>query len=255
MRKNKNQSTSEKMMGTEEPPYRVCIQCTKEATGQENALDTTADNMLSKFGELDTKEVDFQTLPRQDGPVLQNSRFTEKSVSAVSQTEKSFFQVKSLKCHLLKRNTREYEQHLTDKEITALCNEVLENRLGQTIIVQQVEQKLDDTNYVQSLDSRKDLVRRYGKQLLTIHAVQKLGTNNGPSEEPKALPLKWLTDEPVWPMKTCLTAIPGHPGKKMGHTSSTVLDPICLISTDTPARGSGTDFNQVGDFKVSDTLT
>ncbi|ERE68647.1 Apolipoprotein/apolipophorin containing protein [Cricetulus griseus] len=29
-------------------------------------------------------------------------------------------------------------------EITALCNEVLENRLGQTTIVQQVEQKLDD---------------------------------------------------------------------------------------------------------------
>ena len=32
-----------------------------------------------------------------------------------------------------------------------------------------------DTNYVQSLDSRKDLVRRYGKRLPTIHAVQKLG--------------------------------------------------------------------------------
>ncbi|EGW04290.1 hypothetical protein I79_015697 [Cricetulus griseus] len=30
------------------------------------------------------------------------------------------------------------------KEITALRNEVLENRLGQTTIVQQVEQKLDD---------------------------------------------------------------------------------------------------------------
>ncbi|MGU7598374.1 hypothetical protein, partial [Enterococcus faecalis] len=30
------------------------------------------------------------------------------------------------------------------QEITALCNEVLENRLGQTTIVQQVEQKLDD---------------------------------------------------------------------------------------------------------------
>uniref|UniRef100_A0A8C2N9P5 Uncharacterized protein n=1 Tax=Cricetulus griseus TaxID=10029 RepID=A0A8C2N9P5_CRIGR len=51
------------------------------------------------------------------------------------------------------------------------------------------------------------------------------------------------------PMKTCLTAIPGHPGKKMGHTSSTALDPTCSISTDTPARGSGTDFNQVEDFK------
>ncbi|MBV2133728.1 pol protein [Pseudomonas sp. MAP12] len=57
---------------------------------------------------------------------------------------------------------------------------------------------VSDTNYVQSLDSRKDLVRRYGKRLPTIHAVQKLGTNDGPSEEPKALPLKWLTDEPVW---------------------------------------------------------
>ncbi|ERE67108.1 keratin, type I cytoskeletal 18 [Cricetulus griseus] len=55
-----------------------------------------------------------------------------------------------------------------------------------------------DTYYVQSLDSRKDLVRRYGKQLATIQAVQKLDTNDGPSEEPKALPMKWLTDEPVW---------------------------------------------------------
>uniref|UniRef100_A0A8C2MWN3 RNA helicase n=1 Tax=Cricetulus griseus TaxID=10029 RepID=A0A8C2MWN3_CRIGR len=36
---------------------------------------------------------------------------------------------------------------------------------------------------------------------------------------------------------------------KMGHTSSTALDPTCSISTDTPARGSGTDFNQVEDFK------
>ncbi|MGE9640383.1 pol protein pepsin-like aspartate protease and reverse transcriptase [Escherichia coli] len=51
---------------------------------------------------------------------------------------------------------------------------------------------VSDTNY------EKDLVRRYGKRLPTIHAVQKLGTNDGPSEEPKALPLKWLTDEPVW---------------------------------------------------------
>ncbi|ERE69718.1 Pol polyprotein [Cricetulus griseus] len=57
---------------------------------------------------------------------------------------------------------------------------------------------MSDTNYVQSLDSRTDLVRRYGKRLPTIHAVQQLGTNDGPSEEPKALPLKWLTDEPVW---------------------------------------------------------
>ncbi|ERE66477.1 putative HERV-K-7p22.1 provirus ancestral Pol protein [Cricetulus griseus] len=57
---------------------------------------------------------------------------------------------------------------------------------------------MSDTNYVQSLDSRKDLVRRYGKRLPTIHAVQKLDINDGPSEEPKALPLKWLTDKPVW---------------------------------------------------------
>ncbi|ERE73597.1 Pol polyprotein [Cricetulus griseus] len=57
---------------------------------------------------------------------------------------------------------------------------------------------VSDTNYVQSLDSRKDLVRHYGKRLPTIYAVQKLGTNDGSSEEPKALPLKWLTDEPIW---------------------------------------------------------
>jgi hypothetical protein len=54
---------------------------------------------------------------------------------------------------------------------------------------------------------------------------------------------------PTQPMKTCLTAIPGHPGKKMGHSSSNALDPTCSISTDTPARGLGTDFNQVEDFK------
>ncbi|MGE9575202.1 hypothetical protein ACQP3C_29645, partial [Escherichia coli] len=57
---------------------------------------------------------------------------------------------------------------------------------------------VSDTNYVQSMDSRKDLVRRYGKRLPTIHAVQKLNTNDRPSEEPKALPLKWLTYKPVW---------------------------------------------------------
>ncbi|ERE84504.1 glyceraldehyde-3-phosphate dehydrogenase-like protein [Cricetulus griseus] len=51
-------------------------------------------------------------------------------------------------------------------------------------------------------------------------------------------------------MKTCLTAIPGHPGKKMGHISSTALNPTCSISTDTLARASGTDFNQVEDFKA-----
>ncbi|EGW11855.1 hypothetical protein I79_019378 [Cricetulus griseus] len=50
-------------------------------------------------------------------------------------------------------------------------------------------------------------------------------------------------------MKTSLTAIPGYPGKKMGHTSSPALDSTCSISTDTPARASGTDFNQVEDFK------
>ncbi|ERE71777.1 putative HERV-K-22q11.21 provirus ancestral Pol protein [Cricetulus griseus] len=57
---------------------------------------------------------------------------------------------------------------------------------------------MSDTNYVHSLDSRKDLVRRYGKRLPTIYAVQKLNTNDGPAEEPKALLLKWLTDEPLW---------------------------------------------------------
>ncbi|MGE9714899.1 hypothetical protein ACQP3F_24950, partial [Escherichia coli] len=52
---------------------------------------------------------------------------------------------------------------------------------------------VSDTNYVQSLDSREDLARSYGKWLPTIQAVQKLNTNDRPSEEPKALPLKWLT--------------------------------------------------------------
>ena len=41
-------------------------------------------------------------------------------------------------------------------------------------------------------------MRHYGKRLPTIHAVQKIGINDGPSEKPKALPLEWLTDEPVW---------------------------------------------------------
>ncbi|MGE9501733.1 hypothetical protein ACQP3D_25365, partial [Escherichia coli] len=57
---------------------------------------------------------------------------------------------------------------------------------------------ISDVNYIQSLDGRKNLVRRYGKRLPTIQAVQKLGTNDIPSEEPKALPVKWLTDEHVW---------------------------------------------------------
>ncbi|ERE72149.1 hypothetical protein H671_6g15273 [Cricetulus griseus] len=56
---------------------------------------------------------------------------------------------------------------------------------------------------------------------------------------------------PTQPMKTSLTAIPGYPGKKMGHTSSPALDSTCSISTDTPARASGTDFNQVEDFKTA----
>ena len=49
---------------------------------------------------------------------------------------------------------------------------------------------VSDTNYVQSLDSRKDLVKRYGKPLPTIQAVQKLGTNDRPSEETKGLQMK-----------------------------------------------------------------
>ncbi|ERE73273.1 hypothetical protein H671_5g14367 [Cricetulus griseus] len=98
---------------------------------------------------------------------------------------------------------------------------------------------VSDTNYVQSLESRKDLVRRYGKRLPIIQAVQKLGTNDRPSEDAKALRLKWFTDEPDWLRKTCLTAIPAHPGKKTGHTSSTALDPTCSISTEIPARASG----------------
>ena len=54
---------------------------------------------------------------------------------------------------------------------------------------------------------------------------------------------------PTQPMKTCLTAIPGHPGKKLSHPSSTSLDPTCSISKDTLAKASDTDFNQVEDFK------
>ena len=53
---------------------------------------------------------------------------------------------------------------------------------------------------------------------------------------------------PTQPMKTCLTAIPGHPGKKMDHISLTALDPTCSISTDAPVRALGNDFNQVEDF-------
>ncbi|ERE84747.1 HERV-K-7p22.1 provirus ancestral Pol protein [Cricetulus griseus] len=64
-----------------------------------------------------------------------------------------------------------------------------------------------NTNHVQSLDSRKDLVGRYGKRLPTIQAVQKLGTNDRPSEEPKALSLKWLMDKPVWVGQWPMTSV------------------------------------------------
>ena len=57
---------------------------------------------------------------------------------------------------------------------------------------------VSDTNSRKLLDSRKDQVRCHGKWLPTIRAVQTLNTNVRRSEEPKALPLKWLTDEPVW---------------------------------------------------------
>jgi hypothetical protein len=42
------------MMNIEEPPYGVCYKCGKLATGQETALASTADNMLSKMDKQDT---------------------------------------------------------------------------------------------------------------------------------------------------------------------------------------------------------
>ena len=50
---------------------------TKLVTGQELALASAADSMLSKLDKQATKEGDCQTFPRQSRPVLQNSSFTE----------------------------------------------------------------------------------------------------------------------------------------------------------------------------------
>ena len=58
----------------------LCVCAAKLATGQETALASTADSMLTKLDRQDTKEDDFWTLPRQGMTVLQNSCSTEKSV-------------------------------------------------------------------------------------------------------------------------------------------------------------------------------
>lgn len=49
------------------------LNVTKLATGQETAVASAADNMLSKLDMQDTKESGCQTLSRQGEQVLQNS--------------------------------------------------------------------------------------------------------------------------------------------------------------------------------------
>lgn len=53
-------------------------------------------------------------------------------------------------------------------------------------------------NHKQALGSRKNIVKHYRKQMPTIQAVQKQDMSAKPTEEPNALPLKWLADEPLW---------------------------------------------------------
>lgn len=50
----------------------------------------------------------------------------------------------------------------------------------------------------QALSGTKNIVRQYRKQMANVQAVQKQDASAKPTEQPKALPLKWLTDDPVW---------------------------------------------------------
>jgi hypothetical protein len=68
------------MMGTEEPPYRVCFKCGKVAIGQGTALASTADSMPSKLDKLKKEEFDCQGLQGKGRQVLCNSFFREKCV-------------------------------------------------------------------------------------------------------------------------------------------------------------------------------
>ncbi|ERE83740.1 hypothetical protein H671_2g6493 [Cricetulus griseus] len=164
-------------------------------------------------------------------------------------------------------------------------SQVLENRLGQTTIVQQVEQKLDDkldslsntlktelsdemqciydkinterssmsealeTRLSEDHDELKDICSQLETQIGNVTQQLDVKVQNNQDRVEELDNAIQSIIEASKPMKTCLTAIPGHPGKKMGHTSSTVLDPTCSISTDTLAKASDTDFNQVEDFK------
>ena len=47
-------------------------------------------------------------------------------------------------------------------------------------------------------NSGKDIMRYYGKRSPAIQAVQEHTANSKPLEVPTALPLKWLTEKPIW---------------------------------------------------------
>ena len=72
-----HQSTLEKMMDIKETSHGVYFLWAKI---KPFAPALAADGMLSKLDKQDTKENDYQTLPRQSMKVLQKSCFTEKSV-------------------------------------------------------------------------------------------------------------------------------------------------------------------------------
>lgn len=67
-------STSKQMRSIEEPPDRVCFKSVKLATGQEIALASTADIMLSKL------DAGKSTAKLYRDKVLHNPSFTKKSV-------------------------------------------------------------------------------------------------------------------------------------------------------------------------------
>ena len=47
-------------------------------------------------------------------------------------------------------------------------------------------------------NSGKDIIRHYTHRSPAIQAVQEYKASSKPLEAPTALPLKWLTDKPIW---------------------------------------------------------
>ena len=47
-------------------------------------------------------------------------------------------------------------------------------------------------------NSGKDVIKYYAQRSPAIQAVQEHKTTNKPLEVPTALPLKWITEKPIW---------------------------------------------------------